>query len=95
MVVELKKGDFKPAYLGQLSAYLRVLDAEIKKPFENPSIGIILCKNADKSFVEFLIQGYQNPMGVATYKTQEDIRRVLPSEEDLLKLLQDNDANVN
>ena len=95
VVVELKKGDFKPAYLGQLSAYLRVLDAEIKKPFENPSIGIILCKNADKSFVEFLIQGYQNPMGVATYKTQEDIRRVLPSEEDLLKLLQDNDNNAN
>ena len=90
-VDELKKGDFKPAYLGQLSAYLRVLDTEVKKPFENPSIGIILCQNADKSFVEFLIQGYKNPKGVATYKTQEDIRRVLPKEEDLLKLLKDSD----
>ena len=91
VAVELKKGDFKPAYLGQLSAYLRVLDTEVRKPFENPSIGIILCQNADKSFVEFLIQGYQNPMGVATYKTQEDVRRVLPSEEDLLKLLQEKE----
>ena len=43
VVVELKRGDFKPAYLGQLSAYLRILDSEVKKPFENPSIGIILC----------------------------------------------------
>ncbi len=85
--VELKFGDFKPAYLGQLSAYLRILDSEVKKPFENPSIGIVLCKNANKSFVEFLIQGYDNPMGVATYKTKEEIRRVLPSEEDLQYLL--------
>ncbi len=87
VVVELKKGDFKPAYLGQLSAYLRIIDSEIKKPFENPTIGIILCKRADKSFVEFLIQGYDNPMGVATYKTAEDVRRVLPSEEDLRKII--------
>jgi len=43
VVVELKHGEFKPAYLGQLSAYLRILDSEVKKPFENPSIGIILC----------------------------------------------------
>ena len=83
VAVELKQGKFKPAYLGQLSAYLRILDTEVKKPFENPSIGIILCKEADKTFVEFLIQGYDNPMGVATYKSAEDVRKVLPSEEDL------------
>ena len=86
--VELKFGDFKPAYLGQLSAYLRILDSEVKKPHENPSIGIVLCKSANKSFVEFLIQGYENPMGVATYKTKEDIQKLLPSEEELQKLLE-------
>ena len=90
VVVELKRGEFKPAYLGQLSAYLRILDTEVKKPFENPSIGIILCKQADKSFVEFLIQGYDNPMGVATYKSEEDVRKVLPSEEDLRRVMDDN-----
>ena len=90
VVVELKRGDFKPAYLGQLSAYLRILDAEVKKPFENPSIGIILCKQADKSFVEFLIQGYENPMGVATYKTAEDVRKVLPTEEELRRVMDEN-----
>ena len=91
VVVELKRGDFKPAYLGQLSAYLRILDAEIKKPFENPSVGIILCKQADKSFVEFLIQGYDNPMGVANYKTAEDVRKVLPTEEELRRVMDGND----
>lgn len=89
VVVELKRGDFKPAYLGQLNAYLRILDSEVKKPFENPSIGIILCKQADKSFVEFLIQGYENPMGVATYRTVEDVRKVLPSEEELRRVMDD------
>lgn len=87
VAVELKQGEFKPAYLGQLSAYLRILDDKVKKPFENPSIGIILCKQADKNFVEYLIQGYENPMGVATYKTAEDVRKVLPTEEDLAKAM--------
>lgn len=85
----MKQGAFKPAYLGQLSAYLRILDSEVKKPFENPSIGIVLCKEADKTFVEFLIQGYDNPMGVAIYKSAEDVRKVLPSEEDLRKAMEE------
>ena len=85
--VEIKRGGFKPAYLGQLSAYLRILDSEVKKPYENPSIGIVLCKQANKSFVEFLIQGYENPIGVATYKTMEDVRRVLPTEEELRRVI--------
>ena len=87
VVVELKRGEFKPAYLGQLSAYLRILDSEVKKPFENPSIGIILCKEANKSFVEFVIQGYDNPMGVATYKTVDEVKKILPSEEELRRVI--------
>jgi predicted nuclease of restriction endonuclease-like (RecB) superfamily len=93
VVVELKRGEFKPAYLGQLSAYLRILDTEIKKPFENPSIGIVLCKQADKSYVEFLIQGYDNPMGVATYKTAEDVRKILPSEDELRRVMDDEEQD--
>ena len=88
---ELKRGDFKPSYLGQLSAYLKVLDDTVKKPFENPSIGLILCKSADKTFVEYLIQDYDRPMGVATYKSKEDILKVLPPAEELEKLLNGED----
>lgn len=92
VVVELKMGEFKPAYLGQLSAYLRILDSEVKKPHENPSIGIVLCKKANKPFVEFLIQGYDNPMGVATYRTADEVRKLLPSEDELCKLINHTDT---
>lgn len=89
--VELKDGPFKTAYLGQLAGYLRILDDEVRKPNENPSIGIILCKNANKKFVEYVIQDYDRPMGVATYKTSADmddrLKKLLPSVEDLEKLL--------
>ena len=89
--VELKDGPFKTAYLGQLAGYLRILDDEVRKPNENPSIGVILCKSANKRFVEYVIQDYDKPMGVATYKTSADmddrLKELLPSVEDLEKLL--------
>lgn len=58
VVVELKKGQFKPSYLGQLDAYLRILDDDEKLPGENPSVGIILCKKADRAYVEYVLQDY-------------------------------------
>lgn len=89
--VELKDGPFKPGYLGQLAAYLRILDDDVRKPNENPSIGIILCKSANKKFVEYVIQDYDKPMGVATYKTSADmderLKKLLPPVEELEKLL--------
>lgn len=51
-----------------MKAYLRVLDDEEKLPNENPSVGIILCKKADKACVEYVLQDYLKPMGVATYQ---------------------------
>lgn len=89
--VELKDGSFKTNYLGQLAAYLRILDDEVRKPNENPSIGIILCKSANKKFVEYVIQDYDKPMGVVTYKTTADmddrLKKLLPPVEELEKLL--------
>ena len=91
VVVELKTGDFKPGYLAQLMTYLRILDDKVRKPHENPSIGIVLCKNTNKDFVEYVIQDYAKPMGVATYRLSEDmpekLRAALPDLEDLKKLL--------
>ena len=89
--VELKDGPFRTSYLGQLAGYLRILDDEVRKPNENPSIGIILCKSANKKFVEYVIQDYDKPLGVATYKTTADmderLKRLLPPVEELEKLL--------
>ena len=91
VVVELKTGDFKSSYLGQLMSYLSILDAKVKKPHENPSIGIVLCKEANREYVEFVIRDYNKPMGVATYKTSaempEELRRAMPDIEELKKLL--------
>ena len=91
VVVELKTGNFKPGYLAQLMTYLRILDDKVRKPHENPSIGIVLCKTANKDFVEYVIQDYAKPMGVATYRLSEDmpekLREALPDVEELKKLL--------
>ena len=91
VVVELKKGAFKPSYIGQLQTYMKVLDDKVRKPHENPTIGILLCKSANKAFVEYVIRDYTNPMGVATYKTAEDmseeLRKALPDMDEMRKLL--------
>ncbi len=91
VVVELKTGDFKSSYLGQLMSYLSILDTKVKKPHENPSIGIVLCKSANREYVEFVIRDYDKPMGVATYTTTaempEKLRKALPDVEALKKLL--------
>ena len=91
VVIELKKGTFKSSYLGQLCTYLRLVDEQMKKPHENPAIGLVLCKSANKKYVEYVIQDYDKPLGVATYKTSDEmpekLRQALPNVDDLKKLL--------
>lgn len=91
VAVELKVGKFKPAYLGQLYMYLQVLDDKVRKPHENPSIGIVLCRDANRSFAEYAVRDYNKPLGVATYRTAdempEELRKALPPAEELTKLL--------
>lgn len=91
VVIELKIGKFKPAYLGQLSNYMQTLDDKIRKPHENPTIGIVLCKEMNRAFAEYAVRDYTKPMGVATYRTLDDmpepLRNSLPDLEDMAKLL--------
>ena len=92
VAVELKAGPFKTAYLGQLSGYLSVLDGYVKKPHENDSIGIVLCKDANRAFVDYVVRDFDKPMGVATYKMTQDmpqkLRDALPPIEGLKALLE-------
>lgn len=91
VAIELKSGKFRSSYLGQLNTYLAALDMYVRKPHENPSIGIILCKEMNSTFVQFAVRDYTKPMGVATYRTAEEMpenwRRALPDIEELKKLL--------
>ena len=97
VAVELKMGKFKTAYLGQLNGYLQVLDDTVKKPHENQSIGIILCQDAKKDFVEYAVRDYTKPIGVATYKTLDEMpekyRKVLPDLSEMRKMLSKSEEN--
>lgn len=91
VAIELKKGKFKAEYVGKMNLYLSALDTYIKQPHENPSIGIILCKEKNNKIVEFAFRDTSKPMGVVTYKTYNDLpenyKNILPNTEDLRKLM--------
>jgi hypothetical protein len=67
---ELKADKFKPEHLGQLNFYLEALDRDVKKENENPSIGILLCKDKDYEVVEYALSRNLSPALVAEYRTQ-------------------------
>ena len=65
---ELETGEFEPSQLGQLSFYLEALDRDHKKPHENPSIGVLLCRNKDDEVVEYALSRTLSPALVADYE---------------------------
>jgi predicted nuclease of restriction endonuclease-like (RecB) superfamily len=67
---ELKIGKFQPEHMGQLSFYLEALDRDVKKPFENPSIGILLCRDKDDEVVEYALSRHLSPTLIAQYQLQ-------------------------
>ena len=73
VAVELKMGKFRPSYLGQLEFYLAALDELVRKPNENPSIGLLLCEKMNKGVVEFAVRDKSKPLGIATYQTLRSI----------------------
>lgn len=97
VAVELKDCRFQPAHLGQLSFYLSVLDEQVRKPHENPSVGIVLCREMDRTVVELAVRDYNKPLGVATFRIGEDApekyNNILPDVSGLNALLQENDEN--
>jgi predicted nuclease of restriction endonuclease-like (RecB) superfamily len=74
---ELKAGKFRPGHLGQLNFYLEALDRDVKKPHENPSIGILLCKDKDNEVVEYSLSRSLSPTMVAEYKTKLPQKQLL------------------
>jgi hypothetical protein len=65
VVVELKAGAFKPEHAGQLNFYLAAVDAQMKAPDDNPTIGLLLCKTKNRLVAEYALSGMAKPMGVA------------------------------
>lgn len=77
VAIELKTGKFKPEYMGQLEFYLEALDRDVRRSNENPSIGILLCQEADHSVVEYAMSRSLSPTMVAEYERQLIPKEVL------------------
>lgn len=74
---ELKIGRFSPEHLGQLSFYLEALDRDVKKPHENPSIGVLLCRDHDEEVVEYALSRNLSPALIAQYQLQLPDKKLL------------------
>ena len=91
IAIELKIGEFEAEYAGKMQLYLTALDEQVKLPDENPSIGIIICKSKDKTYVEYALKQTNAPIGVATYQLRstlpEDMKAMLPEPEEIARRL--------
>jgi predicted nuclease of restriction endonuclease-like (RecB) superfamily len=79
VVVELKTGDFEPAYAGQLNFYIKAVDSQLRKEGDCPTIGLLLCKNRDKLVAEYALSDINKPIGVSEYKLTHSLPKKLKS----------------
>lgn len=93
VAIELKIGKFIPEYVGKMQFYLTALDRQVRQEDENPSIGIILCKEKKRTVVEYALHDARKPIGVATYAITKSLPKALegqlPSPEEIARLLED------
>ena len=85
IVVELKAVSFEPEFVGKLNFYVNAVNDLIRTSDENPTIGLLICKDKDQTEVQWAFQGIQTPMGVASYDNIkiEEIKKQLPTEEQI------------
>jgi hypothetical protein len=91
VAIELKIGEFIPEYIGKMQFYLAVLNDKVKLEGENPTIGIILCKDKNKMIVEYALDQSVSPVGISEYKLvstlPEDLQKHLPGPGQIAEIL--------
>ncbi len=91
VAIELKIGEFQPEFVGKMQFYLTALDRQVSEEGENPAIGIILCKEKNRTVVEYALHDARKPIGVATYRMvkrlPKELKGQLPSPDEIAKLL--------
>jgi predicted nuclease of restriction endonuclease-like (RecB) superfamily len=96
LAIELKIGAFKPEHVGKMQFYLTALDRQVRQDDENPSIGIILCKEKKRTVVEYALHDARKPIGVATYQIRKTLPKKLagqlPSPKKIAELLENIDG---
>jgi len=92
VAIELKIGEFQPEFVGKMQFYLTALDRQVREDGENSSIGIILCKEKNRTVVEYALHDARKPIGVATYRMfkrlPKELKGQLPSPDEIAKLLE-------
>ena len=92
VAIELKVGEFQPEFVGKMQFYLTALDRQVREESEKPSIGIILCKEKNRTVVEYALHDARKPMGVATYhisrQLPKELKGQLPSPQEIAQLLE-------
>lgn len=94
VVFEIKARAFDPKDMGQLQLYMQLINKHIKKDNHNPTIGIIVCKEKDRTVVEYMLEQTITPVGVATYNKYSDLpteyAQHLPNEQEIINRLSMN-----
>ena len=92
VAIELKVGKFRPEFVGKMQFYLTALDRQVREESEGPSIGIILCKEKNRTVVEYALHDARKPIGVATYHVSrqlpKELEGQLPSPQEIARLLE-------
>ena len=92
VAIELKISDFKPEYVGKMQFYLAALDDRVRLPHENPSIGMILCREKKRTVVEYSLKESNKPIGVSAYRTVRrlpaELKGKLPEPKQIERLLE-------
>lgn len=87
VVIELKVTDFEPEHAGILNFYIKAVDEQLRKEGDNPTIGLLICKNKDKMVAEYALSDINKPIGISEYTLEkilpEELKSSLPSIEEL------------
>ena len=94
VVIELKAQSFHPSFLGQLSFYVSAINHQFKTDIDNPTIGLLICKDKDNVVAKYALESYKEPMGISEYQLSKlfpkDFKSSMPTIEELEKGLKDN-----
>lgn len=92
VAVDLKIGKFQPEFVGKMQFYLAALDSQVREEEENSAVGIILCKEKNRTVVEYVLRAARKPIGVTTYRVvkrlPKELRGHLPSPQEIARLLE-------
>ena len=87
VIIDLKMVEFQPEFSGKMNFYVSAVNANLRHPDDQPTIGIILCKSKNKTVAELALQGMTQPIGVSTHRIAKDVpeqlKNILPTVEQL------------